>query len=431
MREILKKSAQTIRDNGVSGFSRKLLRYGAARLDALRPASVRYKSLLQEYREVAVPDFQVTNEEIVESRRLTRQKAEGPIRSAIWFVPSFSHLSFGGVFTIFRVIEKLSREGVFNTVVIYGEPFFNSEKTISQISREFPGLKNYQLKVLGKSGLTVDDLPEADLGFCTYWTSAYLLLKYRRVRRKYYFVQDYEPLFFSAGSISALAESTYRFGFTGIFNSPGLGNATMGRHGMDGFSFVPAVDTSLYFPDFEAKRRGNRKVRLFFYARPANARNAFNLGLVAIQQLVQRFPERLEVVAAGSKWDESAYGLKGRIRNLGLLKTLRDVAEVYRECDIGMVFMLSRHPSYQPLEFMASGMATVTNRNEDNLWLLRDRENCLLSEPSPAAMAERVGELVCNEDLRMAIARRGHEDVSGRSWEVEIDAVWRQIQERW
>ena len=200
---------------------------------------------------------------------------------------------------------------------------------------------------------------------------------------------------------------------------------------MEGFSFIPAVDTSIYFPDFERKKGKDGKVKLFFYARPGNARNAFNLGLIAIQQLVQRFPERLEVVAAGAKWDESVYGMKGRIRNLGLLKSLRDVADIYRECDIGMVFMLSRHPSYQPLEFMASGMATVTNRNEDNLWLLRDGVNCLLSEPSPYAMAERVGELVCNDDLRMSIARKGHQEVSSRSWESEIDAIWRQIEERW
>lgn len=431
MRDIIKKSAQTIRDNGFSGFSRKLLRYGASRLDGLKPASMRYKVLLEEYRDVSRPEFQVANSEILESRRLTQQRTSGRIQSAIWFVPPFSHLSFGGIFTIFRLIEKLSRQGVANTIVVYGEPFFNSEKTCAQISREFPGLKNYELKVLGRGGVSLDDLPDADLGFCTYWTSAYLLLKYRRVKRKFYFVQDYEPLFFSAGSMSALAESTYRFGFTGIFNSPGLGHATMGRHGMDGFSFVPAVDTSIYFPDFEKKGRGNGKVKLFFYARPANARNAFNLGLVAIQQLVQRFPDRLEVLAAGAKWDESVYGLKGRIRNLGLLKSLREVASVYRECDIGMVFMLSRHPSYQPLEFMASGMATVTNRNEDNLWLLRDGVNCLLSEPSPGAMAERIGELVCNDDLRMSIARKGHEEVSSRSWETEIDAIWRQIEERW
>lgn len=431
MKEIIKKTSQTLRDNGVSGFSRKLLRYGAARLDGLKPASMRHKALLEEHRDLSNPVFQVTNRDILESRRLTQQRTRGRIQSAIWFVPPFSHLSFGGTYTIFRVIEKLSKQGVFNTVVVYGDPFFNADKTCGQIAREFPGLKNYQLKVLGTRGLAVDDLPDADLGFCTYWTSAYHLLKFARVRRKFYFVQDYEPLFFSAGSMSALAESTYRFGFTGIFNSPGLAEATMGRHGMEGFSFVPAVDTSIYFPDFVNKGRGNGKVKLFFYARPANARNAFNLGLMAIQQLVRQFPEKLEVVAAGAKWDESVYGLKGRIRNLGLLKSLREVAEVYRGCDIGMVFMLSRHPSYQPLEFMASGMATVTNRNEDNLWLLRDGENCLLSEPSPAAMAERVGELVCDDRLRMSIARKGHEEVSRRSWDSEIDGVWRQIEERW
>jgi len=141
MKDIIKKTAQTLRDNGVSGFSKKLLRYSASRLDGLRPASVRYKALLREYRELSSPMFQVTNSEILESRHLTQQKTTGRIRSAIWFVPPFSHLSFGGTYTIFRVIEKLSKQGVVNTIVIYGEPFFNAEKNCSLISKEFPGLK--------------------------------------------------------------------------------------------------------------------------------------------------------------------------------------------------------------------------------------------------------------------------------------------------
>ena len=85
--------------------------------------------------------------------------------------------------------------------------------------------------------------------------------------------------------------------------------------------------------------------------------------------------------------------------------------------------MLSKHPSYQPLEFMASGVATVTNFNSDNLWLLRDGENCLLAEPSPHAMADAVGRLVEDVDLRTRIVQGGLASVS-RDWSTQLERLW-------
>jgi glycosyltransferase involved in cell wall biosynthesis len=49
---------------------------------------------------------------------------------------------------------------------------------------------------------------------------------------------------------------------------------------------------------------------------------------------------------------------------------------------------------------MASGMATVTSRNEDTLWLLKDGVNWLVAEPSLAAMAEKIGCLIDDPALR-------------------------------
>ena len=45
-------------------------------------------------------------------------------------------------------------------------------------------------------------------------------MKNRNTKRKFYFVQDYEPLFYPASSRSALAEATYRFGMPAIVNTP-------------------------------------------------------------------------------------------------------------------------------------------------------------------------------------------------------------------
>jgi glycosyltransferase involved in cell wall biosynthesis len=84
--------------------------------------------------------------------------------------------------------------------------------------------------------------------------------------------------------------------------------------------------------------------------------------------------------------------------------------------------MMSKHPSYQPFEFMACGMATVSNHNRDNTWFLRDGENCLLSEPSPPAMAGRVGTLVEDDALRQRIAEVGATSVN-YEWGDQLDKI--------
>jgi glycosyltransferase involved in cell wall biosynthesis len=89
--------------------------------------------------------------------------------------------------------------------------------------------------------------------------------------------------------------------------------------------------------------------------------------------------------------------------------------------------MHTKHPSYQPFEFMASGMATVSNVNPATAWLLRDGENCLLTPPLPTPTAERLGRLVEDRQLRAKIAAAGLEEVRRYRWEDQIERVWRAI----
>jgi O-antigen biosynthesis protein len=117
--------------------------------------------------------------------------------------------------------------------------------------------------------------------------------------------------------------------------------------------------------------------------------------------------------------------LTGRIRNLGVLASLGEVAALYRSCDIGLVFMHTKHPSYQPFEFMASGMATVSNINPATAWLLKDEENCLLTPPLPTPAAHQLGRLVEDEQLRKRIAEAGLKEVRGYRWEDQIERIWR------
>lgn len=405
---------------------KKGYRFGRTKiLEVVSPGSLRmgYKELWEEYSFVSNPIFQITSEDIERSKKATAGKLPKKIKTANWFVPNFNHLKFGGIYTIFRFIEKMSIEGVTNRIIIYDKPSFDVEKLDREIKENFPNLKNYEFVIFDHANQSVDELPECDIAICSFWVSAYLLLKFNKTKRKYYFIQDYEPLFYPGGSTFALAESTYRFGFRGLVNTPGLLAAVNQRHGMEGISFIPAVDQSLYYPDANKK---NKRVKIFFYARPKNPRNAFNLGIEIIKQLHKKYGDSIEIVTAGADWEAAAYNLRGKITNLGLLYSLEDVAALYRSCDIGFVYMLSKHPSYQPFEFMASGMATVTNNNEDNLWLLKDGDNCLLSEPSPTAMAEKISQLIDDEKLRQKISKNGLSTL-GYTWDQQTHMIWNDI----
>jgi glycosyltransferase involved in cell wall biosynthesis len=431
----LQKAALIYKNQGMKGLGKKTkssaqIRIGKYRRKLVSPKKESYdqKNLRDEYSLVSNDLFQITADDVEQSKKITSGPKPESIKTATWFVPYYDHFGFNGIQTIFRFIEKLSLEGVFNRIVIYDYPPMDTVKMETEMKEHFPDIDNYEIIVFGddkEQGLK--DLPYSDIAFCTIWVSAYLLLKYNKTKHKYYFVQDYEPLFYVAGSTYALAESTYRFGFTGIVNTPGLLAAINQRHGLEGVSFIPSVNYELYYQD--PSKPKNKKVKIFFYARPYNPRNAFNLGILTIKHLLDTYGDKIEIITAGAEWQESEYGLKGRITNLGLIKSLSDVAALYRTCDIGFAYMMNKHTTYQMMEYSASGMATVMNENEDHHWLHKDGVNCLLAEPSPASMAEKIGQLVDDPKLREKLVNNAQKSL-GFTWSQQTDAIWNYIKSK-
>ena len=121
------------------------------------------------------------------------------------------------------------------------------------------------------------------------------------------------------------------------------------------------------------------------------------------------------------------FKLDGIVENLGLLSSLAEVPALYTASDIGVCCMFSKHPSYQPFEYLASGMAVVTNVNPATAWLLRHEENCLLSEPFPSVLAETIGRFVEDPELRAKTSSAGADLVSSFDWDTEFAALWRFI----
>ncbi len=341
----------------------------------------------------------------------------------IWMLPFFHHVYFGGIHTLLRFAEQFARvHGVETHFHCYDVGPDQAREMSTKVTGAFPSLAS---ATFTSGSVPVRELPDSDAVIATLWSSAYPTLHIENTRAKFYFVQDNEPQFYPAGSASAMVEETYRFGLPGIVNTPGLAEV-YASYGNPAVSFVPAVDLDRYHPSAEPKD-ANAPVRVFFYGRSRFARNSFGLGIASLALLKRRLGDRVEIICAGEDWDPGQFGLRGQVTNLGVLGTLDEVAALYRTCDIGLVFMQTKHPSYQPFEYMASGMATVSNINPATAWLLRDGENCLLTPPLPTPTAERLIRLVEDPRLRRSIAEAGLAEVRRYRWSEQIEEVWEKI----
>lgn len=372
--------------------------------------------------------FDLTPEELAANEAVTDrfEHRASSVRSATWFLPRFEHALFGGVYTILRLMSWMTEHhGVEHRMVLFDGQAATDPSIRGMVESAFPNLGGIDI-VLPPPGADVPiaELPATDIAVCSLWSSAYALARFNATKAKFYMVQDFEPSFYAAGTAFALAEATYRLGYAGLVNTPGLADV-YAAYGHPTLAFVPAVD--FVVPDAPKPSAEGHPVQIVLYGRPSTDRNAFELIAVACHKLKARYGDRIRIVSAGEDFAPEAFNLGGVIENIGLLKDLDSVRSLYSASDIGVCFMLSKHPSYQPFEYLAARMAPVCNANAATEWLLRDGENCLITEPFPNCISDAVGRLVDDADLRLKIASTGHDDVVATSWERELAQIWQFI----
>jgi len=363
------------------------------------------------------------NARLMERYRTMRDKQ---VDTANWFIPCFDHV-YGGIHSILRFADYFcTKKGVKNRLIIYGNPSASQDEIIDKISNVFPNFKIDEIVVLRNQNLA--SVPDADICIATLWTSAYLVLKFNRTKGKFYFIQDYEPLAYPAGSLYALAEATYRFGFYGIVNTPGLHEIFVRDYRGIAEYFTPPVDTEIFYPSERALAKPSieKPLTIFFYARPDRQHNAFELGIATLQKIKQKYGKKVRIYTAGTKWNPTNHEFENTFIDLGALP-YRKTASLYRKCDLGIAFSLSKHPSYIPSELMACGCPVVANYNPATTWLLKDRFNCLLTEPSVSCVREKVETLMNDPVLRKKIAKNALDSLPKTSWDSEIEKIYRFI----
>ena len=347
------------------------------------------------------------------------------VKTVNWYVPEFQNPFYGGIHTVFRLADHLAvNHGVENRFMVMTGPVDHDERWYrSGITAAFRSLSDCPIVYHDSFAFDPDDVPPADAAIATMWTTAYFAARTPGQARRFYLIQDFEPMFYPAGTLYALAEHSYRLGLYGLCNTGHLADVYRDRYGGVARHFWPAVDGSVFHAHGRIKPDPDRPVTVFIYARPGHLRNCWELAARAVRLVKDELADDVRIVTAGS-WAFPEH-MDALITHRGQLD-YTETGPLYRTCDIGVALTTSEHPSYLPLELMACGAAVVSFENPAGDWLLRHDQNCMQSPQTADGLAAEIIALAQDPDRRRRLAEQGLADIAARHarWDQNLAGVY-------
>ncbi len=325
----------------------------------------------------------------------------------VWFVPAWTNVWGGGHFTIFRFANYLSKRRK-NIIFVYdNEKRFSAKFFRETFDAPFP--QNTLEVVIDPLQLPKDIIPIA-----TTWQSVFSLLQYsKNVSKRFYFMQDYESLFYAHGTQSMQALASYEQGLIGITGGPWL-LSKFREHGGVGMNYMFTVDHDVFFP----KQIASDEVkRIFFYGRPSTERRCFELGIASLKLVKERYPH-IEIVIAGL---DGIGDVGFEVTLLGSVPLPR-LGDLYRSCDIGLA-LSATNLSYLPVELMACGVPVVSNSGPQVEWYCEDSVNSLVVSPFPTHIADAISRLISDRSLRTSLIQGGIQSSLRSSWDSEAHKI--------
>lgn len=265
-----------------------------------------------------------------------------------WVIPPMGPIS-GGHITIFRTISSLEKRGYICRVYVY-DPLQTT--TQEEINHNLTNFTPINAEVLYGQA----EIEPCDALFATNWHTAYPVYNSNATPNKFYYIQDFEPMFDPSGSYSTFAENTYKFGFHGITLGAWMKSKLEKEYDMT----VDNFDLRVNKEEYHLKNKGERK-KICFYARPVTPRRGFEIGILALEVFHKEHPE-YEINLVG--WDVSRFDDIGfEYVNHGIMDDMSKLNDLYNECVVGLVLSFT-NMSLLPIEMMAAGCIPVVNDAE-------------------------------------------------------------------
>jgi len=389
-----KHAAKVIKNEGILDFSIKSLQFVKKKRSKVVEKHKQNISLIVKYNDLIGADTSTPLPQWSGTKRTSLRLN--------WLMPPPGKGS-GGHINIFRFIQFAEAAGHECRIYLYADggsaPMADIE---AQMGDSYPKVK----AVTTMQWLNdANEMKQADAILSTSWETAYPSFISPMKAKRFYFIQDFEPYFFPIGSLYALAENTYRFGFYGITAGGWLSKKLHTDYGMETDHFDFGADKKTYF-----LTNKNARKEIFFYARPYTGRRGFELGVVTLDLFHKKHPEyTINLVG----WDVSDYAIPFPYINLKTLE-VSELNDLYNRCATGLVMSLT-NMSLLPLEMLASGTIPVVNDGENNR-LVSNNPYIAYSLNDPASLANKLSEVVSRQDLPR-YATDASESVEANLWQ--------------
>ena len=304
-----------------------------------------------------------------------------------WFVPGLLKGS-GGHRTIFQNINALIKDGYQCDVYIEADSMTLPTTLKEQVN-------NYYGECAADMFAGWEPTREYDAVVATAFNTVPAVMK-TNFSRKLYFVQDYEPWFFSMGDLYIEAENSYKNDISVISIGKWLCAKMRKEYNLNASYFNFCADLNVY------KKLNNVKKEhaICFIFQPQKPRRCDCLALKALQ-IVKEIDPSLKIYLYGSE----KTALKNlEAEHLGIIP-IEKCNELYNKCEVGLC-MSASNPSRIPFEMMASGLPVVELYRENNLYDFPN-DGCLLADATPEAVANAILTILRDKKLQEKMSKAG------------------------
>lgn len=310
----------------------------------------------------------------------------------------------GGHTTFFRMVQAVYDAGHSCTVLLYNRHGGSMQRHVNVIRSSWPWLE-----------AEIAEVPEQITGYtscvASSWETAHVLASRRipsEAMNPYYLIQDFEPYFYPRGSMYALSEDTYRFGFTNLALGAMVGRTIERETGAQSIQIPFGSDTANYRRQSTGQRSG-----VVFFVRPGIDRRGFEMGRLALAEFHRRYPEQM-IHTYGSRYKNWGFPVVQH----GVL-TPAQLNSLYNTVVAGLALSFT-NITLVAAEMLASGAIAVVNEDREARTILRNGE-AVWCPASPVSLADGLASVIEDPDVVQRSQRAA--DFKETSWSEAQEAL--------
>ena len=363
----------------ISATARRTLE--VARAEGLRGVAKRAIRRVYKSMDAAALDFPLRPDEVADSMTLPAARpvsvAPGPPR--VGWLTTPPALGSGGHTTMFRMIQGLESAGIRCVLFLHDRHGGDIAEHARRVRQGWPDVhaevRDAQLGIAG-----------VDACFATSWESAHVLARRAPEKvRRLYFIQDYEPYFYPRGSLYALAEDSYRFGYRHVALGQMVADAIRQELGVASDIVPFGCDNDIYRLLPQTSRSG-----VVFYSKPEVPRRGYVHIRLALEEFHRRHPEQ-EIHAYGDRVADTLVPVTWHGRMWP-----EELNELYNRT-LGGIAISFTNITLVAGEMLSAGSIPVVNDSPFARAVL-DNPHVAWARPTPHAIAEELCRVVEHTD---------------------------------